>query len=187
MECNKWEELGLLFSANELETNEMHEYKEHLNVCDECRLEYDTYQKERAAYFTVEMLGGAPSKAVDDEILRVCSNAQKKVTQITFPFTLKKTVLSAAFFAVGFILVSYISFNVINSKTSEPDLVEKNGAEEIIANESSSNQSVAQVPVNDSSILDDAANADDSARYYSKHRGNLEMNGVVPVELKEEK
>ena len=74
MECRKWEDVGLLYSAQELGLSEMKEYESHLAVCSECRSELSLYRQEQKRFFTAEILGEAPSAKVSAGILRVCAD-----------------------------------------------------------------------------------------------------------------
>jgi predicted anti-sigma-YlaC factor YlaD len=180
MGCTKWEESGLLYCSSELDEAETKNFEEHLGTCEECRDEYETYQKEKQMFFTADILSETPSKKVDDEILRVCASGQKVYTNTGFftPF-LKKTLFSVTFFIMGFVVVSYFTINMENADRKKQSL-----ALERTALDSSTMASSTQVTsgaVNDSSKKD---SANDSNLYYSKTRGNLGTNGVFPVDLK---
>ncbi|HLV30858.1 MAG TPA: zf-HC2 domain-containing protein, partial [Chitinispirillaceae bacterium] len=110
MACSNLEETVLLYSSGELSEKEEKSFEEHMSMCDECRKEFDSYRTEQEKFFTYDVLGEAPSKDVDKEILRVCSDARKKVTGLgIMPVFLKKTIYSLTFFVVGFVVVGYFA------------------------------------------------------------------------------
>jgi len=178
MACSKWEETGLLYSSNELDELEKKAYEEHLAGCEECRSEYESYRKEQTSFFTPEILGETPSEKVDAEIKRVCSTPKKQFTSIGFFPVFKKTVFSVTFFVVGFIVVGYFSLNIENSRGIQKVVVE----EKPDSSPSRSPEIVAEKK-NPDSLQHDSLN--DSDVYFSKTRGNLQIKGVYPVDLKD--
>lgn len=184
MGCNKWEEVGLLFSSGELEEPRAKEYEAHLRECEECKIELETYQKEKNDLFTIDMLGEEPSRKVSDEILRVCSSARKQVTHVGFfPLFFKKTLYSVTFFVMGFVVVGYFAINMENAERKKHAV----SLEGKIADSSTFVQP-ATANVNSIAQKTDSAKSDslvDSALYYSKTRGNLNTKGVYTVDLKD--
>ncbi|MFW6245016.1 MAG: anti-sigma factor family protein, partial [Fibrobacterota bacterium] len=65
MACSKFEESGLLYCSDELDEHDIRRFEEHLEKCEECRLEVEAYKRESASFYTVDMLGENPSEAVD--------------------------------------------------------------------------------------------------------------------------
>lgn len=181
MGCIKWEESGLLFSSSELGETEAKNFEEHLCSCEECRDEFQAYQKERQMFFSGDILSETPSKRVDDEILRVCASARKMYTNTGFftPF-LKKTLFSVTFFIMGFVVVSYFTINMENADRKKQSLALQRTA--IDSASMASSTQVAGGAIHDSLKKDSIR---DSNLYYSKTRGNLGTNGVFPVDLKD--
>lgn len=179
MGCIKWEESGLLYSSSELDETEAKNFEEHLGSCEECRDEYQTYQKEKQIFFTSDILCETTSKKIDDEILRVCASGKKMYTNTGFftPF-LKKTLFSVTFFIMGFVVVSYFTINMENADRKKQSLAQHRSIDESAPMASSSQ---ANVKDHDSITKDSIK---DSNLYYSKTRGNLGTNGVFPVGLK---
>jgi anti-sigma factor RsiW len=181
MECCKWEELGLLYSANELDGNNTRDFEEHLKECEECRKELYYYREEKKRFYTQTVLGDAPSANVDAEILRVCSNLRKKATTFTLmPSFLRKAIVPVALFAVAFISIGYVMLNMENARQLKAASL--NGNTRVATQQSS----VAALPSAAVNIGRDSAT--DSARTpkmnYANSRGNLEGQGVIPVDLK---
>jgi len=182
MECCKWEELGLLYSSGELERKNAVDFEEHLKECEECRKELYYYRSEKKRFFTVDTLGVAPSPGVDAKILRRCSDVRNKGVPFTLmPAFLRKAAIPVALFALAFISVGYIVLNMEYAdqmksaaiKGSTPTAVQAHSAQSVI-------QSAAVQPALDSTA--DSAKA--LKENYAKSRGNLEGQGVIPVDLK---
>jgi hypothetical protein len=175
MECRKWEELGLLYSAQELGVRESRDYEEHCTTCDTCRTELSCYRAEHARFFSPQILGAAPSEKVDAEILRVCSDPRPNVriaAPSLFPAFLRRAFVPVALFVIGFISVGYIMMNMDNARQMKTAAVQAQKVE----------PQVAAAP----------ATAADSAKdslhnpnlNYARTRGNLNDKGVMPVDLK---
>jgi hypothetical protein len=180
MECRKWEEVGLLSSAQELDSRGMKEFEAHLEACEECRSELSLYRHERTRFFTQEILGEAPSAKVSAEILRVCADqrsAKADVAKISFfPVFFRKALMPVALFVIGFISVGYIMMNMENAKAMKTASVQEHKA-----TGASAAAAATQVAVQNA-----ADTLKDSLRNpnFAKTRGNLNDNGVFPVDLK---
>jgi hypothetical protein len=174
MECRKWEETGLLYSAGESGAADALDYEAHLRECEECRKELSCYRSERERFFTAGVLGEAPSAKVDAEILRVCSDPRPRV-RIAAPalfaaFFRRQVLVPAMLFIVGFISVGYIMMNMENARqmggNTTAAVQPQKAAEQI--------QTVQAVP--------DSLN--DSLKGFASTRGNLNDKGVITVDLK---
>ncbi|NLL13402.1 MAG: hypothetical protein GX267_08360 [Fibrobacter sp.] len=173
MACSEWEVTGLLYSSKELDVNQTRLYEEHLGVCSECKEQMELYQKERTHFYNLTNLQELPSKKVDEEILRVCSNPTKQFTSLgVLPSFLKKTVFSVTFFIVGFVVVGYFAMNLQNSANNAV-VIEKNELSQPLQAVKASDQD---------SLINDSVN--DTGLYFSKTRGSLGSKGVFPVDLK---
>ncbi|MBN2189478.1 MAG: hypothetical protein JW699_08485 [Chitinispirillaceae bacterium] len=174
MECRKWEETGLLYSAGELNAQEALDYESHLGECEECRKELSLYRGERERFFTAGVLGEAPSAKVDAEILRVCSDPRPRV-RISAPalftaFFRRRVIVPAMLFIVGFVSVGYIMMNMENARQM--------GGSTIAAIQ----QPKAAAPVVTVQAVPDSLN--DSLKGFASTRGNLNDKGVITVDLK---
>ena len=178
MECRKWEELGLLYTAQELDPQGKRYYEEHLKTCEECRKEFDCYRGEHARFFTPEILGAAPSAKIDAEILRVCSDPRPKVriaAPALFPAFLRKAFVPAMFFIIGFVSVGYIVMNMENARQM-PDRK---------ANVAVERQAAAAPTTVAQAAADSAKDSLHNPKLnFAKTRGNLNDKGVIPVDLK---
>jgi anti-sigma factor RsiW len=179
MECRKWEEVGLLYCAHEVEAGVAAEYEEHLKECEECRREVYCYGREHERFFTPEILGEAPPPKLDAEILRVCSHRRKKVPGFTlFPAFFSRALVPLSLFAVGFISVGYIVLNMQNARYLNAAAPQAEKAAVVAA------QKEATAPA--AAAIDSAG---DSLRRgpkvnFARTRGNLNDEGVMSVDLK---
>jgi len=174
MECRKWVETGLLYTTRELTAQEALDYETHLTACEECRTELDCYRREHERFFTVEVLGEAPSAAIDAEILRVCSDPRPKV-RIAAPalfaaFFRRQVLVPAMLFIVGFISVGYIMMNMENARQMAAHQPQKSAVQTMTAQ------------AEPDSLKDSLAG--DSGANFASTRGNLNDKGVITVDLK---
>ena len=178
MECNKWEEYGLLFVSGELEENEHQSFGQHLQECAFCAQEEQVYRMEKKRFYTAEILGDTPSAACDAEILRVCSDGRRKVTGMApMPLFIRKSAVAVMLFALGFIGVGYITLKTGIANRSVPNVAKETSI-------------VQEEPVAEASLSGEAAVIDSSSDSasekgvnFSKTRGNLDLHGVYPVDL----
>ena len=174
MECRKWEETGLLYTAGELTAREALDYETHLTTCEECRKELYCYRSEQKRFFTADVLGEAPSVKIDAEILRVCSDPRPKV-RIAVPalfaaFLRRQVLVPAMLFIVGFISVGYIMMNMENARQMAAHQLQKSAVQTMTAQ------------AEPDSLKDSLAG--DSGVNFASTRGNLNDKGVITVDLK---
>ncbi|MFP4013009.1 MAG: anti-sigma factor family protein [Chitinispirillaceae bacterium] len=182
MACSKFEESGLLYCSDELDEHDIRRFEEHLEKCEECRLEVEDYKRESASFYTVDMLGENPSEAVDREILRVCASAKKQHTFGLFPLFFKKTtVMSLMLFVVGFAAMGYIVFNMERAETLKAK-ISAPGQDTVVADVQEQNSSSVALTESDSAHFDSLG---DSSAGYSGSRGDLNTDGVITVDLKD--
>ena len=182
--CSKWEETGLLYSSGELGELETREYEAHLKMCEECSEELNTYKFEKTSFFTPEILGESPSQAVDKELIRVCSSAKKQFAKVSvFPIFMKKAAVSMLLLVIGFATVGYIKLNSEQARAMQAQLLEREGVSGSTAEQQNSQTPSVALSENDSMLYDSLSR--DSNTNFSKTRGNLNTQGVVPVDLKD--
>ncbi|MDG5815119.1 hypothetical protein QA601_08520 [Chitinispirillales bacterium ANBcel5] len=186
MVCSKWECSGLLYSSGELNEQETKEYEAHLEGCQECRDELATYRKEQKMFYTLDTLGESPSQAVSEEILRVCSSAKKQYTNVGFfPVFMKKAAVSMLLLMIGFATVGYIKLNHDQAQAMRAQLVGDEETKDSNAVTQSAESATSVVfSENDSGALFDSLNKDTNVNF-SRTRGDLNTQGVVPVDLKD--
>jgi hypothetical protein len=185
MECPKWEETGLLYSVQELNSKECCDYEEHLKECGECRSELYRYRQEHERFFTLENLCATPSPDIDTEILRVCSDCRKSVSikaPALFPAFFRKAFVPVALFVVGFISVGYIMVNVQDAGQARSALVKDAKTSTIAASQTA----VAAVAAANQVVIDSLNDSLAGNKVnYAKTRGNLNGQGAIPVDLKD--
>lgn len=176
MECNLWEEKGFLFLSGELPDSELQAYKQHCETCDFCQHELQQYKNEKETLFTPEMFEDEPSPEIDREIIRVCTRPIKPVVHAPlFPVFVKNAIFALLILAVGFGGGAYFAGLKVSSdmKIAEQKRME---------NEKAVNNTRTPAPTTDVATTDSAA--PDSTQIFK--RGNLNMQGVVPVDLTDE-
>ncbi|MDR0330091.1 MAG: zf-HC2 domain-containing protein [Chitinispirillales bacterium] len=188
MECSKFEVSGLLYVSGELSDSEAREYESHLGSCEECRAETEAYRRERAAYYTPEILGERPRPEVDSEILRVCSNPKKAAAATFMPMLfLKKYAPIGVFLMLVMVAIGgYIRYHSMaaDDLRAKYDAGKSTDAVAIERPKTAAIGDSAQAAAGGDEKLalsDSAASAGDSNAAFSKTRGNLDVEGVVPV------
>ncbi len=185
MACNHWEEKGLLYTAGELDDDEQNAYKQHCATCDYCQNEIQVYYMEKKNLFLPEMFEDEPSSSVDKEIIRVCSQPIKPaVTAVVFPSLIKNTIFALLILAVGFGGGAYFAGLKATTDIKRAEIAPTENQK--IASEQNKTQTSSQVASSQNSAdnsLADSLNSD-STRIFK--RGNLNVQGVVPVDLTDE-
>lgn len=175
MACSMWEEVGLLYSSDELNEQDKKSFAEHMQKCSECSSEYEWYLRSRKEFFNDSILCDAPSASCDAEIMRVCGDGRKKYTGFSaIPVFFKKSVVSMVLFIATFTIAGYFAFQMDTSKESQ------------MANENTMQppaQQQGSLAENKTADSEDSLkdSLDNSKVNFSKTRGNLNANGVVPV------
>lgn len=178
MECNKWEEIGLLYTSGELTKKDSESFEAHMKECSDCDLEFSRYE-ENKKFFTPEILSEAPSTKVDAEILRVCSKGVKRFTFLGLTnFTMKKAALSSLFFVIGFVVVGYFAMNNYNTNSSSSVTANQN-------NQTTEQNQTAQNSIDQKALTANSSDTTDSLNDTLRKvspRGNLDK-GVITVDL----
>jgi len=185
MECNIWNEKGLLFLAEELDREEAQLFQTHLVSCELCNKEAELYRKEKELYFRPEMFEEEPSLAVDQEILRVCSKPVRP-TRIftTIPGLVKNTLYSLIVLAIGFGGGAYF----VGMKLAAD--AKKNEKNAIVLDKNSVHSSSQTSSIASHQEKTDSSFKGDSASHKPeviKGRGDMSQQGVVPVDLQDDK
>ncbi len=179
MACSIWEEMGLLYSSGELNVQERQTFLEHVRGCTECTQELDMYQREREHLFSIDVLGEMPSAACDAEILRVCSDGRKRITSLnTLPLFFKKAAISLTLLLIGFIGISYIT---IRMDSSDQQKTAAGIVKEVQKNSLPPTETTEAAVTNRSDSITDSAKQ--KSVNFANTRGNLDLNGVYPVDL----
>lgn len=182
MDCNLWNEKGLLFLANELDESEKQSFDIHMESCDFCQKEVALCQKEEKTIFKSGMFEEMPSLAVDKEILRVCSQAVKPAVGTFMMSSLFKNAFALLLvLLVGFGGGTY--FAGIKAQSDARIAKQNNQKASEAMQDSASPSAVASSrdengnPINDSILSEDGI---------IQRRGDMSVHGVVPVDLTNE-
>jgi hypothetical protein len=119
MECNKWEESGLLYVARELNQASVVDYEAHTRTCSFCAQQVELYKSDKARFFIREILCEAPSARVDQAIAQACAHPVRiAATQWNLFAGVKKVMVPLLLFVLGFGAGTYFVLNMQNAKTT---------------------------------------------------------------------
>lgn len=125
MECNKWEEEGLLFTAHELHEHLAAGFQAHCKECAFCAAQVEQYLRDKAVLFTRETLGAHPSERVDTAVAAACAHPFRIAAAHWSLFSLvKKSAVPVLLFILGFGAGTYFVLNIQNAKTAAPAVAE---------------------------------------------------------------
>ncbi len=173
--CSKWQELGLLYASEELDNLNRAEFESHLNECKECVTELDSYLSDKKNLFTPELLGEIPSDAISSEIKRVCASSKKQYTTTPlFSLVAKKAAVSMLLLVIGFATITYVRLNSDQALSIRARMA---------VNDHTTDSVTAALSQQDSAMFDSLKRNPDVN--FSKTRGNMNLQGVVPVDLQE--
>jgi hypothetical protein len=184
MECNNFEEYGLLYASGELDPAAARGYEAHLEACDECRRETEAYGRERAELYTADVLSERPSPAADAEILRLCSNIRK--TPTAFASTLFLNIKKYAPVPVFLMLVmaavgGYLSYHSMTAYSLRTKYGTGGAGGQTAAlpaqAPAENNGNAEEIAMSDSN----AAAGTDSNAPMPRKQGNMGLEGVVTV------
>jgi hypothetical protein len=121
MECNKWEEAGLLFTAGELHEHTAAAFKEHCKECAFCAQQVEQYLLDKARLFTKEILCACPSLRVDQAVAQACAHPMRVTSAHWSLFAgVKKAALPLLLFILGFGAGTYFVLNIQNARSNAP-------------------------------------------------------------------
>lgn len=193
MECNKWQEEGLLYVSREMNASQAKEYEKHVQLCDVCRNEIDQYILDKKALFSADMLCESPSEAVDKKIITACSYLPKTSRSITLFSTvwLKRAVISMVFLVFGTGAGVYFTMNYYNATTNSTALAShKTPSAPAVAsgNQGIQGGSLGSLAKSQDSALTskkDSLKQKETAPFVNRQRGTPQQ-GMVAVDLKKE-
>jgi hypothetical protein len=181
MECNKWEENGLLYSAGELSQPLTSEFEKHLNSCQCCSTELNQYTFEKKQFYTTAILCEPTPEHLDKKIISLCSKPMVPTSIGLFSMQwVKRAVFSSLVFALGVGAGGYFTFAYYQSKASSAYAQSKNAA---------TPQTAASVPAGAPNLtLDTAKKATPSlANKVEKALPSQKtQQGIITVDLKKE-
>jgi hypothetical protein len=117
MECNKWDESGLLYLSKELDEGLQNEFSSHLSKCSFCSDELSQYSLEKRSFFSSEILGVQTTPELDTKILNRCRAAVPTTVGLAGTLWLKRIVFSALVFAFGAGAGGYFTFAYYHAKS----------------------------------------------------------------------
>jgi len=118
MECNKWEETGLLYVARELNDHAATAFEIHCKECSCCAELVESYRRDKSRFFRLDILCEKPSARVDQAIENAAAHSLRIAGIYWNLFSgLKKAVVPVLLFVLGFGTGTYFVLNIQNAKT----------------------------------------------------------------------
>lgn len=183
MECNKWQEEGLLYVCREMDAAQTERFKKHVQFCDCCRNEIDQYMHDKKAFFCADMLCESPSGSVDKKIITACSRMPKYSWSIPLLSTVwfKRTLISMVFLVFGTGAGVYFTINYYNAAPAGNALASHKTHAPAIAYGSLSKS-------RDSSLSDkkDSLKQKENMPFINRQQRSQPQQGVFTVDLKKE-
>jgi hypothetical protein len=191
MECNKWEESGLLYVSRELDEAQQVQFKSHLSTCAFCSNELSLYSNEKSKFFSLNVLSVPTTPELDMKILSLCTAAKLTQVGILSTIWIKRVVFSALVFAFGAGAGGYFTFAYYHAKSDASVAAAKtNGMGAPVASSATSTVAASQSP--SSLSLDTSkpesihALRDKSVRATSARKASGVSQGIITVDLKKE-
>ena len=181
MECNQWNENGLLFTSGELDDILKNEFSNHLNSCSMCRCEFDTYESEKKVLYNPIHFEETPSESINKEILRVCCKPRNySFFPIGFQSVFKNTFFAFFVLAIGFGGGVYFAGLNKDSESNQPSntMVNKVAPAAQQIGVISPPALMAKQHITHL-VVDDSLNSDSAVQTIKK--GNISMEGVHSV------
>ena len=121
MDCNKWQEEGLLYVSHELDAAQVATYENHVQGCTVCQDELSNYLHDKKSFFHADVLCEAPSPAIDDKIIAACSRLPRAThgAGIFASVWFKRALISSVFLIFGTTAGVYFTMNYYNG-TANP-------------------------------------------------------------------
>jgi hypothetical protein len=188
MECNKWDESGLLYLSGELDETSRTKFSNHFSTCAFCTQELNQYTFEKKSFYTLENFCIEPSCECNNKILSLCTAAPRTTGIGLFSsFWIKRTVFSALVFTLGVAAGGYFSFAYYHAKT---DAVFAKAAS---ASVSAQAGSVTRPAINDSfRIALDTSKQNNTPALFKKNDRHSPLErttpsqGIITVDLNKE-
>jgi hypothetical protein len=182
MDCNKWQNEGLLYVSHELDVAQVKEYVTHIQGCAACQDELTNYLHDKKSFFSAEILCEAPCEAIDNKIIAACSS-MPRLTQASTLFSsvwLKRALISTVFLIFGTTAGVYFTMNYYNGISNPGALAS------IKASAPLSELSLAKSPDSAASAKKDSLKQKSPAPLVNHLRPNASSQGIITVDLKKE-
>jgi hypothetical protein len=185
MECNKWQETGLLFISKELDKQEELDFTEHLKKCETCKNELQQYLLDKDNFFSQSVLSECTSTEIDNKILAVCLKTPVITSGLSL-FTgvwMKKALLSAFFLVFGISAGVYFTMNYFTDKNSSAVAATKS-AQTTVA--STDQNVIKKAPDTSKANKKDSAWGRETNPAMNQPQRRIPQQGIITVDLKKE-
>jgi len=196
MECNKWEETGLLYVSRELDEAQQAQFKSHLSTCAFCSNELSLYSLEKTRLYSPDILSVQTTPELDIKIMSRCTAVRPTQVGLLGTLWIKRIVFSTLVFAFGAGAGGYFTFAYYHAKSDAAIAAAKTKGM-VAPVTASAASSVAAAPSPSSLSLDTSKQESIPAlRSASAERGKIgrtpsankaaPSHGIIPVDLKKE-
>jgi hypothetical protein len=185
MECNKWEETGLLYTSRELDGPVVSDFEKHLAACLFCNDQLTQYSLEKKQFFTHAILCEETPDHLDEKILAMCSKPMVPTSIGLFSASwFRKAVFSSLIFALGVGAGGYFTFAYYyKAKTTNAYA----DARKTAPQPQTATATQASVTQNASSLaLDTSKQRTKPLLKPGTQQGDANSQGIVTVDLKKE-
>jgi hypothetical protein len=117
MECNKWEESGLLYISKELDDVQRVQFENHLSTCAICSNEVSFYSLGKTRFFSQDILSMPTPPELDIKILSRCTAVRPTQVGIMGTLWVRRIVFSILMFAFGTGAGGYFMFAYYHAKS----------------------------------------------------------------------
>ena len=183
MDCNKWQEEGLLYVSRELDAAHVTTYENHVQGCAACQDELSNYLHDKKSFFSADVLCEAPSQAIDEKIIAACSRLPRATRSagIFSSVWFKRALISSVFLIFGTTAGVYFTMNYYNGAANPAGLA---------LSKASANMTSPMVLAKSADSIQ-AFKKDSLAKKPVEHfagrlRQNPSTQGIITVDLKKE-
>jgi hypothetical protein len=117
MECNKWEEDGLLYISKELDDVKRAQFENHFSTCAFCSNELSLSSLEKTRFFSQDILCIRTSPELDMKIMSRCTAVRPTQIGIMGALWIRRIVFSTLMFAFGAGAGGYFMFVYFHAKS----------------------------------------------------------------------
>jgi hypothetical protein len=183
MDCNKWQEEGLLYVSHELGAAQVTTYEKHVQGCAACQDELSNYLHDKKSFFNADVLCEAPSQAIDDKIIAACTRLPRAThgAGIFSSVWFKRALISSVFLIFGTTAGVYFTMNYYNGAANPGGFA---------LNKASANMTSQMVLAKSADSMQalkkDSLTKKPVEHFANRLRPNPSTQGIITVDLKKE-
>jgi len=188
MECNKWQEEGLLYISKELDGSGKQLFENHMELCPACRGEVEQYRFDASNFFKESLIGESPSEKINQKIIAACSQAPVLSTGFGLfsGFLFKKAIISTIFLIFGMSAGVYFTVNYFSGSSASASA---SSLKKPAVSQASSAAVMAKANDSSATLKADSIKGIQSALQGDSHRTPIDaqQQGIITVDLKKDR